>query len=111
MMLRERGFQLDTAENGREAVEKVASSEPGYYNFILMDIQMPEMDGYDATRAIRSLDDGRLAGIPIIVMTANAFKKDVEAARKAGMDGHIAKPLDVNAMFDTIENALKDSKK
>ena len=100
------GFVIDTAENGLEAVEKVVASEPGDYDLVLMDVQMPVMDGYEATRVIRALDDMRLARIPIIAMTANAFREDVEAARRAGMDGHIAKPIDVNKMVVTLSEVL-----
>ena len=106
LVIQEKGFMLDMAENGKEAVEKVASSAPGTYDLILMDIQMPEMDGYAAARAIRSLDNPLLSEIPILAMTANAFKEDVDAAFAAGMNGHIAKPLDVSTMFDTIEDVL-----
>ena len=72
-----------------------------------MDIQMPEMDGYEATKAIRALDDPRLARIPIVAMTADAFSEDVRAARDAGMDGHIAKPIDVPTMLSTLADVLR----
>ena len=107
MILSQYGFMLETAENGELAVNKVSISEPGYYDLILMDIQMPVMDGYAATSAIRSLKDESLSAIPIIAMTANAFKEDEIAARDAGMQGHIAKPLDVNKMIQTINSVLK----
>ena len=68
---------------------------------------MPVMDGYEATRAIRALEDPERAGIPILAMTANAFREDVEAAEKAGMQGHIAKPVDVNALMNTLRSVLK----
>ena len=84
MILSQYGFMLETAENGELAVNKVSISEPGYYDLILMDIQMPVMDGYAATSAIRSLKDESLSAIPIIAMTANAFKEDEIAARDAG---------------------------
>ncbi|MBR1781242.1 MAG: response regulator, partial [Oscillospiraceae bacterium] len=106
MLLTQAGFQLETAENGQIAVDLVSASEGGYYDIILMDIQMPVMDGYAAARAIRALDDPALAGIPILAMTANAFQEDVQAARDAGMNGHIAKPLDVDRMFATITATL-----
>ena len=100
------GFLVEDAENGERAVQMVMESAPGYYSAVLMDIQMPVMDGYEAARAIRELPDARLSKIPIIAMTANAFKEDEEAAKKAGMQGHIAKPLDMDAMRRTIMEVL-----
>ncbi len=106
-ILRRMGFTLDTAENGKIAVEKVRTSSPGYYDLILMDIQMPEMDGYQAARNIRSLDDPVLSKIPIIAMTANAFSEDIQKAESAGMNGHISKPLDVVQMKKTLAEVLQ----
>ena len=106
MILSQAGFQVETAENGQVAVDMVSASRPGYYDAILMDIQMPVMDGYEATRAIRGLGDKALAGIPIMAMTANAFKEDEQAVEAAGMQAHIAKPLDVETMLDTIRSVL-----
>ena len=106
MMLEMAGFIIDTAENGQEAVDMVAASTPGDYAAVLMDIQMPVMDGYAAARAIRALSDQKLANIPIIAMTANAFAEDVQAAKDAGMDGHIAKPIDVGKMMETLTEVL-----
>ena len=106
MILTDAGFLLDTAENGKQAVDLLASSEPGYYDAVLMDIQMPVMDGYTAARRIRALDDPVRSQIPIIAMTANAFREDVQAAKDAGMNGHIAKPLDVGKMMDTLTEVL-----
>ena len=107
LMLTHAGFEIEKAENGQIAVEKVAGSEPGYYDAVLMDVQMPVMDGYTAARAIRSLDRPELAGIPIIAMTANAFREDILAAEEAGMNGHIAKPLDADKMIAVIRETLK----
>ena len=107
MILEESGFVLSTAENGQEAVNMVQASKPGDFDAILMDIQMPVMNGYEATRAIRALSDSVLANIPIIAMTANAFAEDVKAAEDAGMDGHIAKPIDVEKMLETLAKILK----
>ena len=106
MILVQAGFEVENAENGKVAVDMVAASEPGYYDAILMDIQMPVMDGYEATRAIRALDDEALARIPILAMTANAFKEDEQAAEAAGMQAHIAKPLDIDKMLQTLTEVL-----
>ena len=81
-------------------------SQPGYYRLVLMDIQMPVMDGYGAARAIRALEDQKLADIPILAMTANAFEEDRQEALRAGMNGHIAKPINIDTLFDTLEQVL-----
>ena len=107
MLLDQAGFLIETAENGKIALEMAAASEPGYYDVILMDIQMPVMDGYTAAQAIRALPDPGLAGIPIIAMTANAFQEDIKKAEEAGMNGHIAKPLDIPDMNATLQRVLK----
>ena len=107
LILSEFGFGLDTAENGKVAYEKVAASKPGDYDAVLMDVQMPIMNGYEATKKIRELPDKKLAHIPIIAMTANAFSEDVQAAKDAGMDSHIAKPLDIQKMIETLTEVLK----
>ena len=109
IILSQTGFKVETAENGKIAVDMVAGSEPGYYDAILMDIQMPEMDGYEATRTIRALPDSRLSKIPILAMTANAFKEDEEACMQAGMQAHIAKPIDVAKMIETLTNVLMEA--
>ena len=96
------GIQFEEAGNGREAVEMFKNSEPGYYDMILMDVQMPVMNGYDATMEIRGLDRSDAGTVAIIAMTANALKADVENALKAGMNGHIAKPIDFKTAFKTI---------
>ena len=109
MILEQAGFQVETAGNGQIALELVKASEPGTYDAILMDIQMPVMDGYEATRAIRALDNPKLAEIPILAMTANAFKEDEYAAIEAGMQAHIAKPIDVAVMMKTLTSVLRDA--
>ena len=106
MILTQAGCEVETAENGQVAVDMVSAAGPGYYDAILMDIQMPVMDGYEATRAIRAMDDGAKARIPILAMTANAFKEDELAAEAAGMQAHIAKPLDVGKMMSTLAGVL-----
>ena len=107
MILTQMGFAVETAENGQIAVDRVAASEPGYYSLVLMDIQMPVMDGYTATRTIRALEDPALAGVPIVAMTANAFAEDVQAARDAGMQAHIAKPVDIAVLHRTLQDVLR----
>ena len=109
MLLAQEGFLVETAENGKIALEMTEASEKGYYDVILMDIQMPVMDGYMATQAIRNLPDPGLAGIPIIAMTANAFQEDIKKAEEVGMNGHIAKPLDIPSMKTTLKHVLKDT--
>lgn len=98
-ILSEYGFIVDTAENGREALEKIAASKPGDYDLVLMDIQMPVMDGYEATKRIRALNDSRLASISVVAITANAFEEDKSNAYRAGMNGHIAKPIKINELI------------
>ena len=107
LILEEAGFMVETAKNGKVVVDMVANSTPGHFAAVLMDVQMPVMDGYEATKAIRSLPTPELASIPIIAMTANAFAEDVKAAKDAGMDGHIAKPLNISVVLTTIAATLK----
>ena len=107
MLLTQVGFLVETAENGRIAFDMVSASSAGYYSVVLMDVQMPEMNGYEATRAIRALPDKELAGVPIIAMTANVFRDDIKRAEEAGMNGHIAKPLDIPDMMATLNTVLK----
>ena len=99
------GAKVETAENGKIAVEKVEASPKGSYDLIFMDIQMPVMNGYEATAAIRSLP-GAKGKLPIVAMTANAFAEDVQLAKNTGMNGHIAKPLDMNKLNDVLKNWL-----
>ena len=106
-ILTEEGVIVDTAEDGDIAVEKIKNSADGQYDMILMDIQMPRMNGYDATRAIRSLQNEKKAMIPIVAMTANAFDEDKQNAYDAGMNGHVAKPVEVPKLLKTISDILK----
>ena len=99
------GAEVETAENGKIAVEKVEASPKGSYDLVFMDIQMPVMNGYEATAAIRSLP-GEQGKLPIVAMTANAFAEDVQLAKNTGMNGHLAKPLDMNKLNDVLENWL-----
>ena len=103
-LLTSEGFEVEEADDGDVAIEKVKNSAPGYFDLVLMDVQMPRMNGYDAARAIRALDDKALAQIPIIAVTANAFEEDRRAAISAGMNGHIAKPIDVRALRTQLAN-------
>lgn len=100
------GLELTWAENGREAVDAFASSEPWAFDAVLMDIRMPEMDGYQATRAIRALPRPDAATVPVIAMTADAFSEDIERARDAGMDAHVAKPIDLRELVRTLARCL-----
>ena len=109
MFLLQSGFAVECAENGQEAVDRVTAAAPDYFDAVLMDIQMPVMDGYEATRAIRALDDPAKANIPILAMTANAFKEDEQAAMDAGMQAHIPKPLDVDHLLGTLSWVLASS--
>lgn len=105
-ILTEAGLVVDWAENGQLCVEQFRNSEIGYYSAVLMDIRMPVMDGYEATKNIRALDRSD-ADIPIIAMTADAFAEDVAKAKECGMNGHIAKPIDVNALFYMLSREIK----
>ena len=105
-ILEEEGILIDTAEDGDIAVEKMKTAKPGQYDLILMDIQMPRMNGYEATRAIRNLPDPYASGIPIVAMTANAFDEDKQNAAAAGMNGHIAKPIDIPKLLNTLSEIL-----
>ena len=107
-LLNEYGFLVDTAENGAEAVEKVKNSKPGNYDLVLMDVQMPIMNGYEATRQIRALDDPALAGITILAMTANAFDEDRKEALECGMDGFLSKPIDIEELISILHAHLLD---
>ncbi len=106
-ILQEAGFVMDVADDGAAAVEKLKAAEPGQYDVVLMDIQMPIMNGYEATKQIRALDSPWLADLPIIAMTANAFEEDKKAALDAGMNGHIAKPIDVPGLLALLREILK----
>jgi CheY-like chemotaxis protein len=101
-ILGENGFQVKNAENGAVAVDMVRRSRPGDMDVILMDIQMPVMDGYEATKTIRSLSNQKLANIPIIAMTANAFDQDRQKAEECGMDGYVAKPIEVEKLLEEL---------
>ncbi len=106
-ILEERGFSVDVAGDGTVAVEKMETADAGRYDIVLMDIQMPRMDGYEATRRIRAMEDKDKANIPIYAMTANVFEEDRQKALDAGLDGHIAKPIDIDNLMTVLKGALK----
>ena len=100
------GFKTEVAENGKIAVEMLEKSSPGYYQLVLMDVQMPVMNGYEAVIEIRELENQKLASVPVIAMTANAFEEDKQEALRNGMDGHIAKPINIEILFNTLNKVL-----
>ena len=100
------GLEVEAAENGSIGVDMVAASEPGYYNLVLMDIQMPVMNGYEATCAIRTLERKDARSLPIVAMTANAFAEDIQAAKSSGMNEHMAKPIDLGRLMEVLERWL-----
>ncbi len=101
------GFSTEIAENGQIAVDMISRSQPGYYQLVLMDVQMPVMNGYEATKAIRKLENRELASIPILAMTANAFEEDKQEALNSGMNGHIAKPINIEVLMRELNNILR----
>ena len=106
-LLKEEGFLIDWVKDGQECFDKLEESDDGYYDLILMDIQMPVMDGYTATKEIRSLERSDAKTIPIIAMTANAFQEDAEKCIAVGMNAHLAKPLDIEKVMITICHLVK----
>ena len=108
MVLGMRGIEADLAENGLIAVQKFSEHEPGYYDAILMDMLMPEMDGLEATRAIRAMDHEDATTIPIIALTANAFDEDVQRSLQAGLNAHLSKPVQPETLFETLETLIRD---
>ena len=109
-MLQDAGFLVDTVMDGSLALERIKASRPGEYDLILMDIQMPVMDGYSAARAIRGIGDPLLANIPIIAVSANAFEEDRKKSLESGMNAHLPKPLDIELLLDVIRRILDDGK-
>lgn len=110
-LLQQAGFMVDHAEDGVICVDMVEKAKPDYYDAILMDIQMPNMDGYEATRRIRALSNLRRAQIPIVAVTANAFEEDKKDALVAGMNGHLAKPIRVNELMSLLKEILNEERK
>ena len=107
VILEERGIIVETVNNGKEAIEAITKNDASYYDLVLMDVQMPVMDGYEATKQIRNLSDKNKANVIIYAMTANAFEEDKRDALEAGMDGHIAKPFDVDKLTKTLSSIFK----
>lgn len=105
-ILRDVGFTVDEAENGRAAVEKISQGGVGFYDAVLMDIQMPVMNGYEATRTIRAMKIPGLSNVPIIALSANAFESDVRDSLAAGMDAHVAKPINIPTLKATLADIL-----
>ena len=107
MVLSMREIEVDHAENGRIATEMFASHEAGYYDAILMDMRMPEMDGLEATRVIRAMDRKDAGTVPIIALTANAFDEDVQRSMQAGLNAHLSKPVEPETLFRTLEGLVR----
>ena len=105
-VLKMREIETEHAQNGKIALEMFKSHEEGYYNAILMDMRMPEMDGLEATVAIRKLDRADAKQIPIIALTANAFDEDVQRSLQAGLNAHLSKPVQPDVLFETLEGLL-----
>ena len=105
-VIEDAGMKVETAENGKEAIEMLSKSEEGYYDLILMDVMMPIMNGYEATQEIRKLENRKLADIPIIAMTANDFEEDRIAAIKAGMNDHLSKPIQIDKLYEMMKRYL-----
>ena len=103
-------MEVTQAWNGREAVTRFAESSPGYFDAILMDMQMPEMDGCEATRAIRAMNRPDAQSVPILAVTANAFAEDIAATTEAGMDAHISKPIDFAILYQTLSEQMRKKK-
>ena len=109
LMLKSRGFKnIDTLDSGILTINKLKEQKEKYYDIILMDVMMPEQNGHETTRLIRQLDNKDIASTPIIAMTANVFKEDIDAAYAAGMNGFVCKPLDLEKMIKTIKEVLTD---
>ena len=108
MVLETRSMEVDLAENGRIAVERFEEHEPGYYDAVLMDMRMPEMDGLEATRRIRAMDREDAGRVPIIALTANAFDEDVQRSLQAGLNAHLSKPIQPEVLFETLESLIQN---
>ena len=103
---KEESFLIDWVKDGQECFDKLEEADEGYYDLILMDIQMPILNGYDTTAKIRQMESPKKASTPIVAMTANAFEEDIAMAQKVGMNGFIAKPLDAEKMFTILKQSI-----
>ena len=110
-LLEDRNFKVDCVFDGAQAVERIRTTEPGTYDVILMDIMMPVMNGLDATRAIRSMEREDCHTIPIVAMSANAFDDDLKKSVECGMNGHLSKPVDVDKLYQTLDEVIRESRK
>lgn len=110
-LLEERNFKVDCVHNGAEAVERIRTTAPGTYDVILMDILMPVMDGLEATRRIRSMEREDCHTIPIVAMSANAFDDDLKKSVECGMNGHLSKPVEVDKLYQTLNQVLHEQEK
>ena len=106
-MLHDSGAEIEEADDGQDALDKFTASAPGYYDLVLMDIQMPNLDGYQTSVAIRSLQRRDSRTVPIVAMTANAFKDDVDKAFRSGMNAHISKPVEYSALLETLSKVMQ----
>ena len=105
-LLEDAGFVVEQAVDGKDAIDRLSNAEPGYYQLVLMDIQMPVMNGYEAAAIVRSMDDPVISHIPILAVTADAFEEDRQKALDCGMDGHIAKPIEIDGLLAALEGVL-----
>ena len=108
-ILERTGIEVSCAENGKKALEIYEQSPENYFDCIFLDINMPEMDGYEAVRAIRESGRKDASGVPVFAMTANAFAEDISAVMDAGMNGHIAKPIEIDILYETLQEVFKKS--
>ena len=108
-MLENNGMKVTCAADGQEAVELFEKSEPGYYGAIFMDVMMPRMDGLEATKTIRNMKRSDAWNVPIIAISANAFIEDILNSKQAGMNAHLAKPLDVNKLLEALKKCLAEN--
>ena len=106
-ILEDAGVLVETAENGEQALRMLQSAAPDHFDMVLMDIQMPVMNGYEATRHLRKLENKALAELPVIAMTANAFEEDRQQAMEAGMDGFVAKPLNTKELWSALDSGFR----